>query len=238
MAPHSTGIHHPATTLEPGELAGEATFSGGLTTLFVDGDVIVPMLPSLTVPAQPSSRYQVLLAFGEQARGMTYFGGWPIPWGVRYHELMVAIPFVRLEGRDEVYLFVAGMTCDFPPAVWNGNQFYGFKKRFVAMSSGPDRFVVDPSEEGFSGTLRPSPAIDEDREWLRWASSLPVLGIRDDGSFVRTRFDWSFTNARLEAAQVQVHIGRQFPEFAAGTYQGSGVRVTGMRWRLGWPQPL
>lgn len=238
MAPHSTGIHHPPTTLEAAEIAGEATFSGGLTTLLVDRDVVAAMLPSLTAPAPFSPRSRVLLAFGEQARGMTYFGGWPIPWGIRYHELMVAIPFVRLDGSDEDYLFVTGMTCDFLPAVWNGNRFYGFKKRFVSMSSGPDSFVVDPPGDGFSATLRPSPALDEDREWVRWASALPILGVRDDGSFVRTRFDWSFTNARLDAAEVRVHIGRQFPELTAGTYESRGVRVTDMRWRVGWPQPL
>jgi len=238
MAPHSTGIHHPPRILEPAEIAGEATFSGCLTTLSVGRDAIVSMLPPLAAPARSASRYRILLAFGEQADGMTYFGGVPFPWGVQYHELMVAIPFVRLRRDDEAYLFVSGMTCDFLPAVLNGNQFYGFRKRFVSMSFGPDRFVVDPADGGFSGTLRPAAALDTDSEWLLWASTLPILGVRDDGSFVRTRFEWSFANARLEASLAQVRIGRHFPELAAGTYEGTGMRVAAMRWRLGWPHPL
>ena len=238
MAPHTTGIHHPPTSLEPAEIAGEATFSGCLTTVSVDRHDIVAMLPPLTVPARPASRYTVLLAFGEQANGKTYFGGWPFPWGIRYHELMVAIPFVHRHGDDETYLFVSGMTCDFLPAVWNGNQFYGFKKRFVTMSAGPDSFVVDPASDGFSATIHPAAADDEDRAWLLWASALPILGVRDDGSSVRTRFDWSFTNSRIEHVESRIRIGRQFPEFAAGAYTGPGVRVADMRWRVGWPQPL
>lgn len=214
-------------------------FSGCLTRVRVDRAALASLLPPGTLLRNGTPRIcDVLLVFGEQAEGVTYFGGVPFRWGIRYHELLVAIPFVRVRGSSDEHLFVTGMTCDFAPAVWNGNQFYGFRKRYVPMSWTRDKFVVGVAEAEFTGAVHAERSVEKEvEEWWRWASTMPVLGEREDNSLVHSRFDWSFKESKLEAADVRVHVETSFRELPAGTYAQAGVRVSNMRWRLSWPSP-
>ena len=109
-------------------IAGEATFAGCLAVIDVARQALLPTLPpSVTLPRDDSAGYPCLLVFGEQSDGTTFWGGRSVPWGIRYHELMVAIPFVYWDGAFGEHLFVAGMICDFWPAVWNGNLYWAQK---------------------------------------------------------------------------------------------------------------
>ena len=65
-------------SLAPSAIAGEATFSGGLSMIDVARDALASHLPpSVTLPRGDSTAYPCLLAFGEQADGATFFGGSP-----------------------------------------------------------------------------------------------------------------------------------------------------------------
>ena len=113
------------------------------------------------------------------------------------------------------------MICDFWPAVWNGNFYYGFKKRLAQMSWSGERFSV--ADEGhratFHAVLRPGaepPGRSLDR--IRAAAALSVLGHRDDGSFVRSRFDWDFREAAVESASLALTVGQHFRELPLGAH--------------------
>lgn len=230
------------TRLQPTAIAGQATFAGCLAVINVARQVLLPMLPpSVTLPQGDSREYPCLLVFGEQGDGITFFGGLSVPWGVRYHELMVAIPFVRWEGAAGEHLFVAGMTCDFWPAVWNGNLHYGFSKRLARMSWDGERFsVTDESHQpSFYAALQPRASATAGQfEWIQSAVALPVLGLRRDGVFVRSRFDWDFREADVEAAALRLTLGQNFRELPLGEHTAchdDAFQVRRMRWRLSWP---
>jgi hypothetical protein len=224
-------------------IAGQATFAGCLAVIDIAREALLPMLPpSVRLPESESPKYPCLLVFGEQRNGTTFFGGMAVPWGLRYHELMVAVPFVRWDAVPGEHLFVSGMTCDFWPAVWNGNFYYGFRKRLAQMSWDGDRFSAagEGRHPGFRATARGrGQATDDALDWIRSAAALPVLGHRDDGVFVQSRFDWDFREAEVDPVTLAFTLGRHFRELPPGEStacrQDDAYRVRRMQWRLSWP---
>jgi hypothetical protein len=229
------------TNLSADSVAGEACFSGAVARVLVPRHALAPRIPSgVTLPGtEPCCA--CLVACGDQTDGCTFFGGVRIPWSIAYHELMVAVPFARCARVAGDHLFVVGMTCDLWPAVWNGNVYYGFRKRFVEMQSTNDMFrVVDGgSGSSFEATFE-APSGDANRclEWIDDAAQLPVLGERIDRSLVRCQFEWSWEHAVTEQAPLRIDVRESFGELPTGTYRGGDVcayRVRGMRWRVSWP---
>jgi hypothetical protein len=225
--------------------AGQATFGGCLAVVPVDRRTLQSRLPpSISLPQGDADECPCLLVFGEQADGKTFFGGLTVPWGLRYHELMLAIPFARCDrGRD--HLFVSGTVCDFWPAVWNGNTFYGFSKRFAPMSWDGTQFFVKDDDGGvaFCGALEVADRTSgkEVFAWIQSAAALPVLGVRGDGVVIRTRFEWDFGAATVEPAALHLTVGKGFDELLLlnRPFREDGVyRVAGMQWRLGWPDAV
>jgi hypothetical protein len=204
--------------------------------------VLAPLLPPRVRLAASARTHPLLLVFGEQANGATFFGGVALRWGIRYYELMVAIPFVRCDRAPGDHLLVCGMTCDFLPAAWNGNQFYGFRKQWTSSTWDGEEFVVT-SREGdpaFRARLaNPGPGEAGVLDWIRSISRQPVLGLRDDRTLVRSQFDWAFDDGAIEGCRVSAIANTAFHALPAGHYGSpDAVRVRGMRWRLGWPTPL
>jgi hypothetical protein len=223
-------------------VAGQATFEGCIAVLNVPRETLLVMLPSaVDLPKGDSSHCPCLLVFGEQSDGIAFFGGLQLPWGVRYHELMVAIPFVRWGESGGVFLFILGMACDASWAVWNGNIYYGFRKRLASMSwEGGCFYATDEGRQpGFQATLRPRASASSGQfTWIQSAAALPVLGHRDDGSFVLSRFDWDFREAAVEAAALSLSVEKRFPELPLGrraVRNDDAYWVRRMRWRLSWP---
>jgi hypothetical protein len=222
-------------------IAGQATFSGCLAVVPVEQPTLQSWLPpSISLPQCGDAACPCLLAFGEQAHGATFFGGFTVPWGVRYHEFMVAIPFARSERVSGEFLFVLGMVCDFWPAVWSGNSYYGFSKRFAPMSWDGARFLVkdDRGEVDFCGAVDAANQTSEVAlDWIRAAAALPVLGARRDGAFVRSRFEWDFRDATVEPTALHLTVSEGFDELPLGRKlaHNGAYRVEGMKWRLGWP---
>jgi len=244
MAYHDTGTRAEYAPLAPTMIAGEAMFSGCLCTIDLARSIVASYLPdAVALPPESSATHPCLLAFGEQSAGTTFFGGFSVPWGIRYHELMVAIPSVSWAGAAGLHLFVTGMACDFWPAVWNGNVYYGFKKRFARMGWSGDRFAVagEAGHRPFDAVLHPRPDVPPAIHRIRAAAALPVLGYRMDGVFVRSRFDWDFRGAVVEGASLEIPQGQHLPELPPTAHPVSNVdacRVRGMIWRLGWPEPV
>jgi hypothetical protein len=229
--------------LTPEAIAGEASFEGCLAIIDVDRQFLQARLPpSIALPERHSTICSCLLAFGAQSEGTTFFGGVPVSWGIGYHELMVAVPFVACHDAAGEHLFVTGMSCDFWPAVWNGNFYYGFHKQLAQMHwNGTSYSVTDGGPRScFRAEVQRSgdSAAHEAFGWIRAAAALPVLGRRADGSFVVSRFDWDFRQALVEAASVQLTLGEAFQELPPGDHllrHDETVWVRKMGWRLGWP---
>lgn len=233
------------TDLAPSEVAGQATFSGCLAELTISRDAVRRLVPSSLSPLDDDRPgHPCLFAFGEQRNGTTFFGGLPVPWGISYHELMIAVPFVRCEDLSGDQIFVAGMTCDFWPPVWNGNVYYGFSKRLTRMTWDGERFAVIDADDGgrLDATLEPRAGETSGQlSWIQAAAALPVLGRRADGSFVQSRFDWSFHDATIEPAALRIAATpafRELPLDATHAIHADALRVRGMRWRLSWPMPV
>ena len=227
--------------LPPAAIASQATFAGCLAVIHVARQSLLTKLPpSVGLPENDSTTYPCIVAFGEVTDGTTFLGGLPMPWGLRYHELMVAIPFVLWDRAPGEHLFIPGMVCDFRPAIWIGNNYYGFRKRFAHMSWDGGRFSVSEEnhQPSFSAACSRAQAPAGDSGWIRSAAALSVLGCRQDGPFVRSRFDWDFRQAEVEAASITLASGQQFRELPAGEHfacADDAYRVRGMRWRLSWP---
>src|SRR5262245_38869622 len=134
MARRRRATSRSYTPLTPEAVAGEAGFEGCLAIIDVDRQALLAGLPSsIALPERNSTTCSCLLAFGVQSVGTTFLGGVPVSWGIRYHELMVAVPLAVCPEATGEHLFVVAMACDFWPAVWNGNFYYGFHKRLAQM---------------------------------------------------------------------------------------------------------
>jgi hypothetical protein len=223
-------------------VAGRAIFAGGLAIVGIDREFLRLRMPLSTVLAGHDQAYQpCLLAFGEQQEGTTFFGGVSMPWGVQYHELLVGIPYVRRAGDSTNHLFVLGMTCDFWPAIWNGNFYYGFHKRFAPMRWANQAFVVISSDgrPEFHASLHGTDGRAESTfELIRTIASQPVLGWWNVGGFVRTGFDWDFSTASIRPVSLRLSLDAHFRELPDGSrlkIMGEAYQVRGMRWRLSWP---
>jgi hypothetical protein len=161
-----------------------------------------------------------------------------MPWGVRYHELMIAIPFVRWDHREGPFLFVHRMVCDYWPAVWVGNSYYGFNKSFARVDWDGRRFsVADGSNRLFCAELLADlPARPETLNWIVTAAQLPVLGQREDSTFVSSRFDWNFEPASVRRTKMRLLPGQgSLGRLLEDRQRSDAYWVDGMRWRLSWP---
>lgn len=242
MASSSRASRFDFTQLTAPAVAGQATFTGCLAVVPIARRALQSRLPAcLSLQAKNSEEYPCLLVFGEHVEGTAVFGGLSVPLGLRYRELMVAIPFVSWDRAAGDYLFVSGMVCDFWPAVWNGNTYWGFSKRFAPMSWDGSRLLVQ-NERGdvdFCGAVGgvERPFVDT-LDWIQAAAGLPVLGVRRDGVFVRSRFEWDFRRANIERVLLRLTPGSGFHELPLERdpkARYSAFSVVGMDWRLTWP---
>jgi hypothetical protein len=232
--------HAEAERLPLTAVAAQSTFDGCLASAHLPSEALARTLPpGITLPEGCPEEYACVLTLGQHYDGTAYFGGVPVPWGARYLESMFAVPFVEAAGGQALY--IAGMTCDAWWAAWHGNFYYGFKKRLTPITWDGTRFAVGtgPQEPALLATLDPiGPSSPAALDWFAKAAALPVVGQRSDGPLVRSRFDWGFEQARVEAARLALEVEPGFPGCPSGDYAGrlgDVYRVRGMRWRLSWP---
>jgi hypothetical protein len=229
--------------LRSADVIGQATFSGCLAVVHVPRlslQQVIPRvvrLPELDTPGVPC-----LLLFGEQSGATTCFGGVPMPWGIRYHELMIAVPFVRWETTTGEHLYVHKMVCDFLPGVWVGNNYYGFSKSFARMTWDGSCFSVNDESHELAffariGSVRQTPRSA--LAWIQSAAALTVLGRRQDGRFISSRFEWDFRGAVVDRASADLAVGQELlrlDDEDRSAWRQDVYRVRGMKWRLSWPE--
>ena len=244
------GVVHPADGST--RMASQAAFHGCAVVTEWPRAEVEALLPAPLVLArshsEPGDRHPVVFLLGDQRQGAALFGGVTLPTPVVYEEFSMAVPFVRHREGEALQIFVPRMICSFFPAMWTGNLSYGFGKRMGRVQrEGPFYSVSDTS-----GSLLFRAQVEvQDRgldapnrrqfEALRMLFELPVFGIRPDGSFVSSYWDFDVRQARVRPADAIVTIAAPF---ASGLRLGEhadietgSFEIDGMLWRLSWPLP-
>jgi hypothetical protein len=253
MDPSEDVVGRRAVTGADRTIVAETRFCGILATSHWPRDVVAHILPP-PLELEGAGRavrdgHPVLLTFGEHDGSKVFYASLALPTGVRFRELVIAIPFVRAAGDAESRLFVARVLSGEPVVTWSGNVHYGYAKRMVPMEWLGETFVVSDEQGALLAGLRAEPraawhpALRSRLAALGRAvgvSRLPVLGHRVDGGLVRSRFEWDLTEAMVRPVRVRVAVEAGSPsELASAAAYGrrwSAVEVSGMRWRLSWPE--
>jgi len=231
---------------------GRADFNGCIAFFNWSRVDVARVLPSeLELAANVSVTpdvHPLVLIFGEQERGATIFGGMTLPTGVGYYELGMAIPFVTHRRGRHLHNFIPLMYSSFFPPIWAGNVHYGFSKAFAAMRwedslfivTRPDgalllRATVEPAGDWVPGRNCDLPNFDE----MRSVFALPVLGRRQDGTYVKSYFRWDYGAARVRAVRAAVSIEAKLIEGVAPrtcmSLRSATFEVQRMEWRISWP---
>jgi hypothetical protein len=229
--------------LSPLLVIAQATFRGCVAVVRLVGSALRDVLPSsVHLPEPDASSVACLLLFGEQQNATTCFAGVPMPWGVRYHELMVAVPFVRWNGGTHPHLFVHRMLCDYWPAVWVGNSYYGFNKSLARVTWDGRRFSANDESNPrlfCADLLTHQPAPRQALAWIESAARLPVLGRRADSTFVPSRFEWDFEPAIIRRTKLRLLLCQgSLGLLLENRSDEDAYWVEGMRWRLSWPSAV
>ena len=209
--------------------------------------VLPPGLRLDAIPGCAPDRHPLAFIFGEHDRSAVLFASLTLPTGVRFHEMVIAVPAVR--GPDDVPgLFLPRVFSGEPVVTWSGNAHYGYAKRMVPLEWLGDTFVVSSE----AGALLAHVVVETAGPWEPAAGSrLPafataadvgrqsVLGCRADDSLVHSHFDWSFADAWVRPIRASISIDASLgcglePSAAV---DAEGIEVSGMGWRLSWPDP-
>ncbi len=235
-------------------IASQAVFHGIAAILALSREVVTRLVPEpleLAVAAveDPPANHPVVVLFGEQRHGAVLYGGVPWPLGIRYAELALAVPYVRVADSPRLHTFVAAMGSGYFPAVWHGNRFFGFRKELIEIARQGALWWVSGSD----GALRMHAAAQPKGEWARVRAldepalteileffRLPVVGQREDRSLVTSWWTLSFRNALVRPCEAWVSLDESFvPGLPLGTYpieQRNAFEIRGMLWQLSWPR--
>ena len=229
---------------------GLAYFSGAILLVSLPAPVVSALLPAPLSPLpwqhSRSGRHPLIFIFGEMADGGAHIGGMRLSTGVRYRECAVMVPFVQHAALEQPAVFACEMFADDMRAVTLGNSYYGLQKskaqiewqgaNYEVHERGRCRFRASGRLNGdWSSTLLEA---DEQLLRIRRLFTLPILGRRSSGVFVRSRFEWDFALGEARAFSGKVWwLGRQTGKprsFSA--HAGSGYAVRGMRWQTTAPE--
>jgi hypothetical protein len=231
----------------------ETRFSGFIVSCPWSRDDVARILPpTLRLAAAPGvarDQHPVVFVFGEHDRSAVLFASLALSTGVRFRELLIAVPYVREAQGTRRALFVPRVFSGEPVVTWSGNAHYGFAKQMVPMEWLGDTFVVS----GDDGGLLTHATVQATAPWQQAPGTrppalvaaaalarLPFLGHRRDGSLVWSHSAWDFAEAWIRPVRASISIdaplGRGLaPTLCHGAPLG-GLEVAGMRWRLSWPE--
>ena len=191
--------------------------------------------------------HPVVFIFGVQSRTALVLGGYGVPRDVEFGEMLVAIPFVAHEQGSNLHVHVVRAYSGDSISTWSGNFNYGLTKYAADAQWFGRTFTVTPR----GGPMLFHATVDGGDGWhpemvpelqaVCAAFALPILGVRPDGGFISSYFDWDFRRAFVRPARAAVAIDaplargvepREFHGTEAGTFE-----VRGMRWSVTWPGP-
>jgi len=193
---------------------------------------------------RPAARHPVVFIFGDHDRSTVLFATLRLPTGVQFHEMVIAVPFVRAAADPTTAVYLPRVFSTEPVVTWSGNAHYGYAKRLVPLEWLGDTWVA--SDE--AGALLAHAVVEPHGPWERAATSplasfpaalgrLRVLGCRSDGSVVRSHFEWDLSESWIRPLRASVSVDAPLGRgMEAGAYASAeAVEVADMGWRLSWP---
>jgi hypothetical protein len=211
----------------------------------LDAVVVVSDLPadvaSILLPAGlgllpearlPAGRHPWLLLFGEHRR----VGLDRLPFGLRYREFVLALPWVRPKGGPPgPFCHLPMLLLDRRLPTWLGRWLYGFAKNRANIRQTGDSFEIARRSDGallVAARVRPTAAA-VDLEPVRGLLEQPLITSGRGGRWRYARFDFGLERAGLAAVEAQITV---HPDLLPGLPAGPIPVRTAFRletiWRL------
>jgi hypothetical protein len=232
---------------------GQADFNGCIAFCNWSREDVARVLPAelelaVNTSATPEL-HPLVLIFGEHTQGATIFGGVTFPTGVRYHEFGMAVPFVKHRRGRHLHTFVPFMCSSFFPATWAGNVHYGFSKAMATMWWEGALFIMTKPD----GALLLHAAVEPAGDWvpgahcdlpnfagMRSIFAMPVLGRKQDGTYVQSYFGWDYSMASVRSMWASVStettLIQGLAQRTCTSLRSATFEVQRMTWRLSWPE--
>jgi hypothetical protein len=226
----------------------QSSFAGAVLVAMAAREQATRMLPAdleLAEPVDPGQEtHPVIAVFGTHRRCTALVADRPVGSASDYHELILAVPYVRRRGSAWLHLCVVSAHSDAPITVWNGNVHYGFVKHAARLRWESELLTVTTADGrlachgGVAADTGPAVPRRDGIRHLQAALSLPTIGHRPGAGLVSAYFDWQVDAAGVRAAQgylaLDQPVGSQTPcEWQAAG--GGAFVVSDVRWRLSWP---
>jgi hypothetical protein len=236
------------TAVKPrGAWGGSARFSGVVAVAPVPSALVASLLPApLRARKQRSvdATHPLLFLVGELRDGGAHVAGGEFSLGIRYREAAIWVPDVSYPAADSPSLFSLAMFADDPRPILLGNGVYGFRKRRAAIEWSGASYRVELDDApclAVRGELhddwqRARPELAPVR-WLSRLASMPVLGRRATGDYVRSQFAWDLTSASIRRAGVEIAWRPEpsVPSSELRTATREAVAVSDMSWHTSPP---
>jgi hypothetical protein len=204
--------------------------------------------PGLNISSTPDI-HPLAFVFGTQSRAGLIFGGVSLPTAVQFHELVIAVPFVRHEDGRNLHVFVPRIYSGDVVSTWSGNAQYGLSKQLAEFRS----FAATYAVSARGGPLLLHATVEPTGQWsscrdlvppdlcaVTEVFRLPILGRRSDGTEACSYFAWDLRHASARRVRAVVSIDAPLGAgLDPGVFHGvesSTFEVRGMRWRVSWPQ--
>ena len=227
-------------------------FRGCIVRCDVPRDDVARLLPAGIhvgrAPRVARGRHPLIFIFGEHDGSALLFASLSLPTGVRFYEMVIAVPYVHATGNTDPAVYLPRVFTTEPVITWSGNAHYGYSKRMVPIERLGSSYVV--SDE--AGMLLAHAVVEPAGAWQAAATSplaafpaalgaMPVLGAREGGSIVRSHFEWTFDRSwvrRVHASMsIDAPLGRGIERGTHRAVDTASVQVWDLGWRLSWPEP-
>jgi hypothetical protein len=233
---------------------GAARFSGWFACANWPRAALEALLPpalrlARNVSAAPEV-HPLLFVFGEQSEGTILFGGMNVPMGVRYREFALAIPYVTRRDGRHLHTYVPRMYSSLHPPVRDGNVHYGFNKALaelerqgpiVTLTAAAGPLLWHAAVESSGGWCRAARAALPNLAALQAAFTLPNVGRKESGRYVRSYFGFDWQGAQVRPVRCAMSIDAPLVDGLAPqrchSVAGGAFEVRGLLWRLSWPEP-
>jgi hypothetical protein len=215
----------------------ETLFSGVIAELRLPRPAVERLLPPelcLEPRVARARTAPILMAFGTHTASAVHLAALRVRTGVTFHEVFFGVRCQIRASRTPV-LFVPLMYCDEPVSTRVGNALYGFNKKPAVMEWVGSNFVVmgDEGRVLLRATREAGDGLHGCAGRDSRVADLPIVGRRQDGTYVSSWFDWPWEAGGL--AGVRVVVAAEEPLIAGAGR--SAVQVRSVSWRISWPQP-
>jgi hypothetical protein len=247
------------TQLKTAVAGGVGSMEGYCVTIWRKAGEVAKLLPPnlfLDPPSSfegtyPKGHHPIVFLFCRQKNvrpGFVPFGG------MRYHEIIELIPYVRRAGIDAPsggpFNYMPHLFLDEIAPVLIGVNLYGFNKRLARIASNGGSFELqsdlgevstDLSEKGLPGRAT-SPRFSRRLKAMRQLLDHPFVALTTNGVFVYSHLDFCFDTATFQGVSGNVGMGSPLdPSPTDGTFEVESILdkdFGGFRFQTNWKLSL